>query len=140
MTQTVEAPRKPVPQPDDLSRAFFEGAQRGELVIQRCDACQAYLAPGNRACTECLSEALSWTAASGRATLHTFAVMYQRYHPGFADELPYNIAVVELAEGPRLNTNIVGVPNDALRVGMPLAVAFEDAGESVALPKFRPAG
>ena len=137
-TQTVEAPRKPVPQPDDLSRPFFEGARRGELAIQRCDACEALLPPGSRACTECLSEALSWTAASGRATLHTFAVMYQRYHPGFADDIPYNIAVVELEEGPRLNTNVVGIPNEDLRVGMPLEVVFADAGDGVALPKFRP--
>ena len=138
MTQTVEAPKKPVPQPDDLSRPYFEGALRGELMIQRCDACRAFLAPGSRLCTECLNESLSWTAVSGRATLHTFGIMYQRYHPGFADEIPYNIAVVELAEGPRLNTNIVGVPNDVLRVGMPLEVTFEDAGGGVALPKFRP--
>ena len=138
MTQTVETPRKPVPQPDDLSRPFFEGALRGELVIQRCDTCRAFLAPGSRACTECLDEALSWTAASGRATLHTFAVMHQRYHPGFADDIPYNIAVVELEEGLRLNTNVVGLQNDELRVGMPLEVVFEDAGEGVALPKFRP--
>jgi uncharacterized OB-fold protein len=138
MTQTVDAPQKPVPQPDNLSRPFFEGALRGELMIQRCDACAAFLAPGSRACTECLNEALSWTAASGRATLHTFAIMHQRYHPGFADDLPYNVAVVELAEGPRLNTTVVGVPNEALRVGMPLTVTFEAAGDGIALPKFRP--
>lgn len=138
MTQQVEEPSKPIPQPDDASRPFFDGAQRGALMIERCTACGAYLAPGSRACTECLSEALEWVAASGRATLFTFAIMHQRYHPGFADALPYNIAVVELAEGPRLNTTIVGVANDALRVGMPLAVTFEGLGEGIVLPKFRP--
>ena len=138
MTQSVDAPKKPVPQPDDISRPFFEGAQRGELVIQRCAGCRAYLAPGSRACTECLSESLEWVPASGRATLFTFAIMHQRYHPGFFDEIPYNIAVVELEEGPRLNTNIVGVPNERLRVGMPLVVTFEEVGEGVVLPKFRP--
>ena len=139
MTQTVEAPKKPVPQPDDLSRPFFEGATRGELVIQQCEACGAFLTPGSRLCTECMSESVRWTAASGRARLHTFAVMYQRYHPGFADELPYNIAMVELDEGPRLNTNIVGLANEQITVGMPLVVTFEDVGEGVHLPKFRPA-
>ena len=94
--------------------------------------------PGSRACTECLSESLEWVPASGRATLFTFAVMHQRYHPGFFDEIPYNIAVVELEEGPRLNTNIIGVPNEGLRVGMPLVVSFEEVGEGVVLPKFRP--
>jgi uncharacterized protein len=139
MTQSVEAPRKPVPQPDDVSRPFFEGALRGELMIQQCDACKAFLAPGSRLCTECLNESLTWTKASGKATLFTFAVMHQKYHPGFFDELPYNISVVQLAEGPRLNTNVVGVANEDLKVGMPLIVTFEDVGEGVALPKFRPA-
>jgi len=139
MTQSVDAPRKPIPQPDDLSRPFFEGAQCGELMIQRCGECLASLAPGSRACTECLGERLEWARASGKATLHTFAIMHQRYHPAFFDELPYNIAVVELEEGPRLNTTITGTPNDALRVGMSLVVTFEDVGEGVALPKFRPA-
>jgi uncharacterized OB-fold protein len=139
MTQSVDVPRKPIPQPDAVSRPFFEGAQRGELLIQRCTACGAHLAPGSRACTECLSEALAWVLASGRATLFTYAVMHQRYHPGFADELPYNLAVVELEEGPRLNTNIVDVANDELRVGMPLVVTFVEAGDGIVLPKFRPA-
>jgi uncharacterized OB-fold protein len=80
MTQSVEAPRKPVPQPDDVSRPFFEGALRGELMIQQCDACKAFLAPGSRLCTECLNESLTWTKASGKATLFTFAVMHQKYH------------------------------------------------------------
>ena len=139
MTQAVERPAKPVPQPDDLSRPFFEGANRGELMLQKCGDCGAWLAPGSRACSECLGESLTWQAASGQATLFTFAVMHQRYHPGFADELPYNIAVVQLDEGPRLSTTIVGVANDDLRVGMPLTVTFEQAGEGVTLPKFRPA-
>jgi uncharacterized protein len=139
MTQSVERASKPIPQPDERSQPFFDGAKRGELMIQRCTACGASLAPGSRACTECLSEAIEWVPASGRATLFTFAVMHQKYHPGFFDELPYNITVVELAEGPRLNTNVVGIPNDQLRVGMPLVVTFEDVGDSVVLPKFRPA-
>lgn len=136
---TTEAPRKPMPEPDELSRPFFEGAQRGELMIQRCADCAAYLAPGSRVCSECMGEALEWVQASGRATLFTFAVMHQRYHPAFADDLPYNIAVVQLAEGPRLNTNIVGVANEDLRVGMPLVVTFESRDGQGALPRFRPA-
>jgi uncharacterized OB-fold protein len=139
MTQRVDAPRKPIPQPDDPSRPFFDGAQRGELMIQHCTTCDAYLAPGSRACTECLSEALAWVVASGKATLFTFAIMHQRYHPAFFDDLPYNLAVVELEEGPRLNTNVVGIANAELQVGLPLMVTFEEAGDGVVLPKFTPA-
>src|SRR5215213_817497 len=138
MTQVVDTPSKPVPEVDEQSRPFFEGALRGELMLQHCADCGAYLALGSRVCTECLGENLEWRPASGRGTLFTFGIMHQKYHPGFFAELPYNIAVVELAEGPRLQTNIVDVKNDELRVGMPVAVTFEPVNETVALPKFRP--
>jgi uncharacterized OB-fold protein len=131
-------PRKPLPEPDEASRPFFEGAQRGELMIERCTTCGAHLAPGSIVCSECLGDALEWVRASGRGTLFSFAIMHQRYHPAFAAEIPYNIAVVELEEGPRLNTNIVGVPNEALQVGMPLVAGFEAESEEISLPRFRP--
>lgn len=118
---------------------FFDGAKRGELVIQRCKDCRAYLAPGAILCTECLSESLEWVRASGRGTLFTFGIMHQRYHPGFFGEIPYNVAVVELEEGPRLNTNIVGVANSALTIGMRVVVTFDKLAPDVAVPKFKPA-
>lgn len=139
MVQATERAAKPVPQPDENSAPFFDGAKQGTLMIQRCTSCGAYLTPGSRLCTECLGESVEWAPASGRATLFTFGVMHQRYHPGFADVLPYNIAVVELEEGPRLNCNVVGVNNEDLKVGMQLQVTFEDQGEGVMLPKFKPA-
>jgi uncharacterized protein len=138
MTQSVETIQKPAPEPDEASRPFFDGAMRGTLMIQRCERCGAYLAPGGSACTECLGEALAWEAASGKATLHTFGIMHQRYHPAFADAIPYNVAVVELEEGPRLQSNIVDCANDALRVGMALTVVFERLTDDVAIPKFHP--
>ena len=64
--------------------------------------------------------------------------MHQTYHPGFSGDGPYNVAVVELEEGPRLNTNIVGVANEDLKVGMPVEVIFEAASDEVSLPKFQP--
>jgi uncharacterized OB-fold protein len=76
--------------------------------------------------------------ASGRGTLRTFGVMHQKYHPAFAPELPYNLAIVELEEGPRIVTNVIGAANEELRVGMPLVVEFERHADS-AVPKFRPA-
>ncbi|MGI8550342.1 MAG: Zn-ribbon domain-containing OB-fold protein [Dehalococcoidia bacterium] len=140
MNTAEQASRKPIPQPDDASRPFFDGARRGVLMIERCLECQVYLAPGSFVCSECLGDRLEWVQASGRGTLFTFAIMHQRYHPGFAAELPYNIAVVELEEGPRLNTSIVGVRNEDLRVGIPLLVTFEQLSAEVSLPKFRSAG
>ena len=118
--QTQEPAPKPVPESDEEWQTFFDGARRGELMIQQCTQCSTSLAPGTAVCTECLSESLNWVQASGRGTLFTFGIMHQTYHPGFAGDSPYNVAVVELEEGPRLNTNIVGVPNEDLKVGMPV--------------------
>jgi uncharacterized protein len=129
---------KPLPEPDDASRPFFEGGQRGVLMLMRCSECHAFRLPSRRHCDRCLSDHFTWEAASGRGTVRTFAVMHQQYHPGFAAELPYNVATVELEEGPRLPTNLVGITNNDIQVGMPVIVDWEQYSD-VALPKFRPA-
>jgi hypothetical protein len=80
-----------------------------------------------------------WVTMSGRGRLYTWTLIYQRYHPGFAEDIPYNVAIVELEEGPRLVTNIMGCSNEDLRIGMKVEVVFEDVTGEIALPKFRPA-
>lgn len=132
---TEERPSKPVPEADDLSRPFFEGGLEGRLMLMRCSKCATWRLPSRQHCDNCLSDEYSWEAASGRGTVRTFGVMHQRYHPGF--ETPYNVTIVELAEGPRLPTNLVDVPTESIKVGMPVEVVFEDHGD-VALPKFKP--
>ena len=136
--RTQEPAKKPVPESDEEWQPFFDGARRGALMIQQCTQCSTSLAPGTPLCTECLSESPQWVQATGRGTLFTFGIMHQTYHPGFLREAPYNVAVVELEEGPRLNTNIVDVANEDLEVGMPLEVTFEAVSDEVSLPKFRP--
>jgi uncharacterized OB-fold protein len=133
--QTIE---KPLPEPDEASKPFWDGGMEGRLMLMRCTDCGAWRLPARAHCPSCLSEGVAWEEASGRGTVRTFGIMHQRYHPAFAAELPYNVAVVELEEGPRLPTNIVGVANAEIRVGMPVVVEWERHAD-VALPKFRPA-
>jgi len=71
--------------------------------------------------------------------IFSFNVMHQIYHPGFADEVPYAVVVVQLAEGAKLTSNLVGVPPAAVKIGMPVKVVFEDITDAVTLPKFAPA-
>ena len=82
---------------------------------------------------------MAWRQASGRGTLYTFTIMHQVMNPGFASAVPYNVAQVDLDEGVRMTSNVVGIANDALRIGMKLEVVFEDVGDNVRIPKFRPA-
>jgi uncharacterized OB-fold protein len=129
---------RPLPTPDERSQPFFDGAARGVLMLQRCRQCSAWHWPVREVCSECLSTDLEWAQASGRGTVHSFGVMHRVFHPGFADAVPYNLAVVELDEGPRTNSNLVGVDNEAIRVGMRVIAQFDEDAPGVFVPRFRP--
>ena len=128
----------PVPVADEASEPFFRGAKERKLMLLRCARCGAYRLPGRDRCVDCWSTEADWTQASGRGTLYSFGVMHQQYHPAFASVIPYNFAVVELEEGPRLITNIVDCPNDGLRVDMPVEAVYDDVSDETTLVRFRP--
>ena len=130
--------RKPLPRLDEESRGYWEALARHELYVQRCRACGTTRFYPRAVCPSCLSSDTAWVRASGRGTVYTFTVTHQNQAPGFREELPYVLALVELAEGVRLMTNIVGCPPDAVRIGMAVEVVFEDVTPEVSLPKFRP--
>ena len=132
-----DTPVKPVSQPDELTEPFFAAGAEGRLVVAVCTVCGDMRLPTSATCPTCLAEGLEWREVSGKGTVHTFAIMHRRYHPAWEPDLPYNIAVVELEEGPRLPANIVGVENDDIAVGMPVEVVWEREGEAP-VPRFRP--
>jgi uncharacterized protein len=129
---------KAVPVPTPETQPYWTGAAAGELRLQRCADCGTAFFYPRSSCPQCASTAVEWFTASGRATLYSYTITH-RPAPGF--EAPYAIAVVQLAEGPRMMTNIVGIDNtpDNLVLDMDLEVTFEQRGE-IALPQFTPAG
>jgi uncharacterized OB-fold protein len=129
---------RPLPQISTEMAPFFAAAKRHELVVQRCRGCGQLRFPARDRCSRCLSRESEWTRVSGRGVVFSFAIMHQVYHPGFADDVPYAVVVVELEEGVRLLSNVVGCPARETAVGMPVEVVFEDASPEVTLPKFRP--
>jgi uncharacterized OB-fold protein len=128
---------KPLPEADEESGEFYEGARRHELMLMRCRSCGAWRLPSRPRCPDCLSTETEWSKASGRGTLYSFGIMHQKF-AGFADDVPYNYAVVELEEGPRIVSNVVGVPNEDLRVDMPVVAYFDDVSEDTTLVRFTP--
>ena len=134
MTEDRLPTTRPAPVPDAASQAFFDAAAQGRLLIKRCAACSRYLAPSADACDACHSAVLDWRESSGLGTVYSFVIQHQVLHPGFAGEAPYNVIVVELEEGPRINGNYAG-DNSDLRVDMPLRVVFERVGD-VSVPKW----
>ncbi len=127
-----------LPQPTPETKHFWDGARAGELRLQRCDACRHVYFPPRPFCPKCSSRGVSAFKASGKAKLYSYVINH-RPAPGFT--APYSIAVVELAEGPRMMTNIVGCPQtpEALVLDMALDVTFEKQSETISLPMFKPA-
>jgi uncharacterized OB-fold protein len=124
----------PKPEPTELSRPFWDALRDGHLVFQRCGCGHAFL-PARRHCPACLAGDPKWERASGKGRLVSWVVYHTAYHPAFENRLPYNVALVELAEGPRLLTNIVD-PNEALVADAPVELKIEWEGDA-ALARFR---
>ncbi len=133
----MNKPARPLPKPTPETQHFWEGCQAGELRLQRCDDCaQAYFPP-RPFCPACSSRAVSIFVASGRGKLSSYVINH-RPHPAW--ESPHSIAVVELAEGPRMASNVIECEQtpEALQVDMPLMVTFEKVSDEITLPLFRP--
>ncbi len=127
-----------LPTPDAETQPFWDAARDHRLLIRRCRRCgEAHFYP-RRFCPDCWSDEVGWEQASGRATLYTWSVVHSNDLPPFAERVPYVAAVVDLAEGPRMMTNVVDCDFDDLTVGMHLDVTFEHRTDDVTLPVFRP--
>ncbi|MBW2059965.1 MAG: Zn-ribbon domain-containing OB-fold protein [Deltaproteobacteria bacterium] len=131
---------KPLPRPDADTKAFWEGCQRHELRFQKCRSCGHVRWPASILCPTCYSEETEWITASGRGKVYTFVVYHTAYHKAFASDLPYVTASIELEEGPRLLSNIVGCDPQEVRCDMDVEVTWEDINEEFSLPKFKPQG
>ncbi len=130
---------KPLPRRSPDNAPFWDGCKRHALLLPFCTACGKPHLPPGPVCPFCFGDALDWRAASGKGVVSSFTVVHQPWFPAFKAEIPYNIVQVELAEGPRLASSLVG-GNEALKVGLAVEVVFDDVTAEVTLPRFRPAG
>ena len=115
---------------------FFEGAERGDLLIQRCEACGTLRHPPLPSCPECRSFAWDTVVASGRGTIFSFVVTHHPQLPAF--DYPLVIAVIELEEGTRLVANVDGVAPEDVYVGMPVLARMVEMDPDLTLPVFSP--
>jgi uncharacterized protein len=125
----------PVPTPE--TRTYWEKAAEGELWLPRCGACGRVVFYPRSFCPHCSSDDITWFRASGRGVVESFVINHMAA-PGYEQDAPYVIALVMLEEGARLTANLLGVEPtpEAVRVGLPVEVVFEQRGD-VALPQFR---
>lgn len=130
--------RPDVPIPDPDTEPYWEAARQHRLLIRWCRSCQRHSFYPRPFCPHCWSTDVEWVQASGRASLYTYSVVHVNDLPPFNERVPYVAAIVELEEGPRMETNIVDCEPDELRIGMPLVVDFRPLTEDITLPVFRP--
>lgn len=130
-------PDFPLPVPDGEGAPFWEYLHAGELRIQRCAGCARLQHPPRVRCPSCGSFEHDWAPVSGRGTVYSFVVTHQAIHSAFEGHLPYVTALVQLAEGPRLVTNLPGVAVDEVEIGMPVEVDLVRVSEEITLPLFR---
>lgn len=129
---------KPLPIPSVISEPHWAACREHRLMVQRCQHCGAYYFPPSIICPECLSRQVEWTQVSGRGRVFSFIVFHRVYHPGFKEDVPYTVALIELEEGARILSNVVGIPPSEVKCDMPVEVIFDDVTPEVTLPKFRP--
>jgi len=130
---------KPLPFANEDTQEYWQACQRGELCLQKCAQCAHVRFPPAVLCPRCLSEDFTWAKTSGRGKIYTWIVVHRPQHPAFYEDVPYNVAIVELDEGPRLHARVVGCANESLAIGSPVEVVFEKKNDDVTMPYFRPA-
>ena len=124
---------------DELSAGFFDGAADDRLVVRRCCACGAFLAPHLVRCTACESPRVEWAPVAGDASLVSWSVAHNRPAADGAPVPPTVLGLVELDEGPWLHAQLADVDPGSLAVGRRFRVAFHHPEDGESLPFFRPA-
>ena len=127
-----------IPGRTELTSPFWEAASDGRLVAQQCRSCGQCWHPPLPACPHCHGTDLGWRELSGAGTVYTYTVVRHATHVALADQVPYVVAIVELAEGPRLVTRITGCAPGEVRAGMPVRVCFRQVADEATLAYFEP--
>ena len=135
----IEASPRPLPVPDFETQPYWDAAARGALALQRCTACGTHRHYPRALCPSCHAADHEWVDVSGRGRVYSFSIVRRAPSPAFAGKLPYVLALIALDEGPHLLSHLVDIAPDAVRIGIPVTVTFEDIGDGMKLPVFRPA-
>lgn len=126
---------KSIPRPTPTEQPFYDACAEGKLLLQRCESCGNLLFYPRTHCDACQSERLVWETASGAGTIASYTVVRRGVSADF--EAPYVVALIDLAEGPRMMSQIVDTDPDALAVGLSVKVDFAAWSEDITLPVFR---
>src|SRR5262245_3686534 len=122
---TTIAYNRPLPTMQGLTKEFYDWCQKGELRFQRCTDCGHWRHVPWPMCRYCNSFNWEWARSSGKGKVHSWTTVHQAFIRGFADELPYAVAIIKLEEGVGLAAQVTNIPPDDLRIDMPVEVWFD---------------
>lgn len=126
----------PVPYPSVVSRPYWDGTRREELLVQRCDDCGGYTHTPALLCAHCCSRSLEWVRSTGTGTVYSWTSVWRPQTPEFT--VPYVPLIVDMDEGWQMLANLVDCTVDDVRVGMRVEVVFHRLNDDITLPYFRP--
>jgi len=129
-----------LPHPTPESAPFWQGCRDHQLLLQYCTSCGTYQFYPRVICATCMSERIEWRAASGRGNVETYTIVKRAVSEAYAADVPYVIALITLAEGPRMMSNVIGCDVESVKCGMAVEVVFERWSAEITIPKFRPVG
>jgi uncharacterized OB-fold protein len=129
---------KPLPQMEPEAKPYWEHLKQHQMHIQKCQGCNKFFFPPKEFCPHCLSNEVAWTPVSGKGTVYSTVTMHRAYTPAYEGEIPYNLSLVDLDEGVRVWTNVVGVPPSEVKCGMRVEVVYDDVTPEITLAKFQP--
>jgi len=139
---SVESPvayTKPLPMIEPEAQPYWDSLKQHQMKVQRCADCSRWTFAPRTMCPGCMGVNLEWTPVSGKATVYSTCNFHHGFRPGYKKEdLPYNLSIVELEEGVRMMTNVVGIPVSEVKIGMPLQLEYDDVTDEITLAKFRP--
>jgi len=135
--QAGQAYQKQLPLMEGTTGEFYQHCKNHELRFQRCTQCGTWRHVPRDMCAQCGSWAWEWAKSSGRGKLYTWTVVTFPMHPGFAEEVPYAVTLIEMEEGPRIVSRVIDVLPKDLRKDMSVEVIFDEVTHEVTLPKFK---
>lgn len=129
---------KVMPKIDADSQTFWQGCQEGRLMIPKCEDCGHRFMPPRSLCPKCSSIQIQHEEVSGQGIVYSAVTYHHAFHPGWKEETPYNVSLIELDCGARIFSNVIGIPPEQVRIGMPVQVEFQTMTDELTLPQFRP--
>jgi uncharacterized OB-fold protein len=129
---------KPLPVINEDNAPYWKYCRNHELRMQKCTDCGYIRFPPSIVCPRCNSMEAEWTQLSGRGNVYSYVIYHMAYHPSYKEDIPYTVAIIQLEEGPRMESNIINCKDEDIQIDMPVEVCFDDVTDDFSLPKFRP--